>query len=118
MDKIFFNSFRIPIFWARYGGYESSDFCPISFPIFSLNSGKSYCYFYNRCIEGETSYEEKYFLGLSTISDNSICIICSLDDNLNSEYSYERAKCHIISCNNDKRTFIVDIGNHTIERPN
>ena len=96
-----------------YGGYQDADFCPISYP-----HRKSYSYFCNSCIEGEITYEEKYFLGFSTISDNSICIISSLDDNLNSEYSYERALCHKISCNYDKLTFNVDIGNHTIECPN
>lgn len=96
------------------GGYIEADYCPI--PWSYVNTRKSY--FYKSCTEGEINYSEKQILGFS-ISNNSICIISSLDDNLNSRNkNYERALCHKIACNYDKHTFNVDIGKQTIECPN
>ena len=96
-----------------YGGYTPADYCPISW----TNSIGRNSYYSQSCTEGEISRSEKLISGFS-VSNNSICIISSLNDNLNSEFIYKTASCLKIACNYDIKTFSVDIGKQTIECPN
>ena len=91
----------------RTGGYPEADYCPISKPY--IRDGTTL--FPQSCVEGKTYYFENNTLGFS-VSDNSICIVSSLN------LIYERARCYKISCNYNKRTFNVDVGKQIIECPN
>ena len=99
------------------GGYQPADYCPVTTDYDSDDS-----FFKSSCIYGEISSEENKYpssLGFS-ISESSICFRSSLinaSDSSLKNYAYKRSMCHQISCNNDTKTIIVDIGQSRIECP-
>ena len=101
----------------KMGGLEYIEFCPAAIDYYSED------YFAYNCVYGEKDEFEEQFppsLGFS-ISENSICIQSSLvnssDSTLTRYNGVKRAMCHEISCDYNNKTFIVNIGESTIECP-
>ena len=92
------------------GGWEPADFCPVTL----FNKSNEY-YFSGSCVNGEKSSTELSYpesLGFS-ISNTSICILSSLvnsSDPSLSSYKYPRTMCHKITCDQENKIVIVDIG--------
>jgi hypothetical protein len=92
------------------GGYTPADYCPIS-----MSYSYKYYYFYSRCDSNGKNYHELSSSFGETYGPNSLCILSSLAPSGNTTSTV--ARCHKITCNYDKSTFNVDIGDVEVECP-
>ena len=92
------------------GGYNLTDYCPIS------RSSSSYCYYETSCVNGIN--EELYISIVGfLVSENSICMKSTLNHYSSDIIFGQRAMCYKIKCNFDSKTFTVDLGYSTIDCP-
>ena len=95
---------------AKTGGFSPADYCPVS-----MSYPSNYYYFYSRCDSNGENYHQLSSLFGETYGPNSLCILSSL---LPSGYTAPTvARCHKITCNSNKSTFNVDIGDVEVECP-
>ncbi len=92
------------------GGFSPADYCPVS-----MSYSSSYYYFYSRCDSNGYNYYNLSSSYGETYGPNSLCILSSLAP---SGYTTETvARCHKITCNYNKLTYNVDIGDVEVECP-
>ena len=93
------------------GGFSPADYCPVS-----ISFPSEYYYFYSRCDSNGKNYHNLPNIFGETYGENSLCILSSLAPSVYTSKLKEKiARCHKITCNYDKLTFNIDIGDVEIE---